>query len=259
MDTDAALRRRYRSPEYALFFEVRNTTGYGLRVRSADAVAMNLYPSRGMELIGIEVKQSRSDWLNELKNPEKADAIFQYCDRWYLATAHEEVAKAEEIPPTWGWLVPRGKNFTERMPAPRLNPKPISRAFLASLLRQASTNSLDEKRIADAVHQRVGEIKASHERFREEERLRFSSQMESLKNAISEFERESGILIRDRWNYGESVGKIVKLVLEGGTEKMLRDLRNAIKVADGIAERGNQLLISYDTDVPHRTIPQIPL
>jgi hypothetical protein len=82
---------------------VRNSTGYG--DRTCDAIAMSLWPSRGLELHGIEIKCSRGDWLHELKRPDKADKMFKYFDRWWLAVSDESVAHDYEIPPTWGLIV----------------------------------------------------------------------------------------------------------------------------------------------------------
>lgn len=78
-DICAAMRKTYCQPEWALFFEVGNATGFNAR-RHADAVAMNMYPSRGLVLHGFEFKASKSDWKRELANPQKAEEIAQYCD-----------------------------------------------------------------------------------------------------------------------------------------------------------------------------------
>jgi hypothetical protein len=77
------LRERHPAPEWAIFFEVANGLGVSDR-RYADAVAMSLFPSRGLDVHGFEVKTARGDWLRELKNPKKADVIASYCDFWWL-------------------------------------------------------------------------------------------------------------------------------------------------------------------------------
>ena len=99
----AALRARYCAPEHALFFEVANGTGSNIR-RYADAVAMNLFPSRGLTLSGFEVKVSKHDWRRELKSPHKAEeGIFKYCDHWWVVAPSGIVGK-DELPSTWGLL-----------------------------------------------------------------------------------------------------------------------------------------------------------
>src|SRR6266849_640871 len=100
----AALRDRYPIRAWALFFEVADGTGAYQR-GYADALAMSLYPSRGLDLHGFEVKTARQDWLNELKNPDKAERFAKFCDYFWLVTGSEEVAKKDEVPANWGLLV----------------------------------------------------------------------------------------------------------------------------------------------------------
>ena len=81
------LSNKFPSPQYAFLSQVRNQTGYGNLsdgIRTADAMALGLWPSRGNYLHGFELKVSRSDWLNELKDPAKAEAIAKYCDMFSL-------------------------------------------------------------------------------------------------------------------------------------------------------------------------------
>jgi hypothetical protein len=76
------LRKRFPENEYALMAEVRDKAGFDAS-RSADYIAVNLWPSRGLSVNGIELKSFRSDWLSELRKPEKAEKIFQYCDYFW--------------------------------------------------------------------------------------------------------------------------------------------------------------------------------
>src|SRR5438128_1984050 len=104
-ETTRKLAELFAAPEYALLYEVAKGTGsYGGRY--ADAVAMSLYPSRGLYLSGFEVKTSRSDWLSEMKNPKKADDIGKYCDFWYLVVGSNSIVKPGELPLTWGLIEP---------------------------------------------------------------------------------------------------------------------------------------------------------
>ena len=94
----ALLRKKYAAPEYALFEEVRNGTGFSRSVtRSADALAYSLWPSRGLELHGFELKISRSDWQRELLKPAKAEALQQFCDRWWVV-APVDLVQPGELP-----------------------------------------------------------------------------------------------------------------------------------------------------------------
>lgn len=91
------LRERYPKDSHALITEVGNATGYATN-RHADAIAMSLWPSRGLEIMGFEVKVSRSDWVSELKNPAKADAIALYCDTWWLVVSDAKIVQPGELP-----------------------------------------------------------------------------------------------------------------------------------------------------------------
>ncbi len=124
------------APDCAFIPEFRGGTGWSRESR-ADALAMHLWPSRGLELHGFEIKISRNDWLRELKQPYKADPIKQFCDRWYLVVGDLKVIKyADELPTGWGLMHAENGKILTMIEAPKLTPQPIDRAFLASLMRR---------------------------------------------------------------------------------------------------------------------------
>ncbi|WP_380925410.1 hypothetical protein [Sphingomonas leidyi] len=135
----AALARKYALPEYALFYEVGDGTGAGSR-RWADAVAMSLWPSRGLELAGFEIKVARSDWLHELRQPQKSMPVQQYMDRWWVVTP-PDIVKEGELPPTWGHLIVTGSGLRQAVAAPKLDKLPTAPAFLAALLRRSAEHA----------------------------------------------------------------------------------------------------------------------
>jgi hypothetical protein len=151
-EVKAALRARFCAPEWAIFFEVADGTG-GNHNRWADAVAMNMWPSRGLAIHGFEIKVSRSDWLRELKKPEKSGPVQQYCDRWWIVTP-KGIVKREELPPTWGlYEVSEAGAFRQVVEAPKLEPIPVTRDFMAAILRRAS--GIDAEAMAAAVSKEV--------------------------------------------------------------------------------------------------------
>ena len=117
----AALARQFAAPRWATFFEVRDDAGFKAQ-RTADAVSVATWTSMGLAVWGFEVKRSRSDFLRELKQPEKCSTIVRYCDRWVLAVADAEIAKPDEVPETWGLMVLRGKSLVTVKKAPKLTP-----------------------------------------------------------------------------------------------------------------------------------------
>src|SRR5512139_894295 len=132
-----AMLSRYGGDAWALFWEVPDGTGTN-KCRSADAIAMSLWPSRGLLLHGHEIKVSRADWLKELKQPEKAESICRFCDHWWVVAGDATVVRDDELPPTWGLLVMNGRGLVAKKQAPQLSPAPIDRSFLSGLLRAAT-------------------------------------------------------------------------------------------------------------------------
>lgn len=228
---------RYCSPEWAFLTQVRNQTGFSRDVRTADAIAMNLYPSRGMEINGFEIKVSRNDWLNELKNPEKSAELQQFCHKWWVVVPDRNFIKEGELPITWG-LIEVGKNCKIVKPAPVLEAKMFSREFIASLFRNVCESFVHPEDVKLKMDLARDQAKwAMHEDFKEYERL---------KEQVQNFQKESGITIWERWgDKGKEVGKAVKLIMEQrqslkwsaeSTAKGLKDLSEhfskLIKVLD---------------------------
>lgn len=142
----ALLRTRYgqrsgNGPKWALIPHVRNgagwggSTGYG-GLRTCDAIAVGLWSSTGLGLHGHEIKVSRSDWLRELKDPDKADAFRCYCDRWWVV-APAGVVRDGELPAGWGLLEVVGGKLRRKVEAPPLSPEPAPRGLIAALIRAA--------------------------------------------------------------------------------------------------------------------------
>ncbi len=223
-----ALRERYAAPEYALLPQVRNRTGFSNTVRTADAIVMSLYPSRGLDLMGFEIKVSRSDWLVEKKNPAKAEEIARFCDRWWLVVGDENIVAPGELPSTWGLLVPRkGGGLLEKVEAPKLDAAPMSRKFMASIMRSTAdaqkdyvaraeiSDKLDEAREAGRLSAiNDGDVAALKQVARERD---------CLEKAIADFEDASGVKLTT-WNAG-NIGDAVRTVIGCGVDQALLRLR----------------------------------
>lgn len=131
-----AMSSRWAAPEYAIMWEVGEGTG-SHSGRYADAVIMSLWPSRGLELHGIEIKVSRSDWRREAADPKKAEAVAKYCDRWYVHTPKGLITDISEVPPAWGVREFDGRQWTTLKEASITEAAPVTRKFLAAMLRRA--------------------------------------------------------------------------------------------------------------------------
>lgn len=222
-DVNAALRARFCGPEWALFFEVADATGARHR-RWADAIAINLFPSRGLEIHGFEVKVSRSDWLRELRNPEKSVPVQQYCDRWWIVAPAATIASGE-LPSTWGQFEAlTGGKIRQIVAAPKLTSKPVTREFVAAMLRRAS--ELDAGEVGAAVALEVERLRQGDQKRIQQEIESRSRRYEELKQAVEEIEKISGVKI-NAWN-DEHIGRAVRAVMQLGvcqTYGGVKDLR----------------------------------
>lgn len=139
--------RSSRGAGYQTFFEVGDDTGARVH-RHADAVSIGIWPSTGHQVHGFEIKVSRTDFLNEMKDPAKSQAIFRYCHRWSLATP-PGLVKIDELPPNWGLVTWDGCVLRTVRQAPLLTPEPLSAGFVAAIVRRAG--EADSALIAAAV------------------------------------------------------------------------------------------------------------
>lgn len=150
-DVRAALRNGYKQPEWALFFEVADGTGMNKR-RTADGILMNMYPSRGLTVHGLEFKVSRSDWTRELRDPDKAESIARFCDLWSVV-APKGLIDSKELPRTWGLIEVDGTATRIKTQASERKATPLTRSFVASLVR--SVAKVDENVVANLVNAQV--------------------------------------------------------------------------------------------------------
>lgn len=95
-----SIKRRFDYPEWVLMFE------YGAPGNSGsvcDCLAVNTLPSRNFKVVGFEFKASRSDWLREVRDGQKADYFVRLADEFYVV-APKGIVQESEIPEGWGYL-----------------------------------------------------------------------------------------------------------------------------------------------------------
>jgi hypothetical protein len=243
-DVMEALRSRYPSGEWALLPQVGNATGGAVR-GWADAIAMNLWPSRGLALHGFEIKVSRSDWLRELRRPEKADAFVERCDYWWLAVSEKEIVKPGELPDGWGLLFMHGKTLRCQIDAKRQDRDDLyHRSFLAAILRQANNVVTPDALIRKAE-------KKGYERGRAGQEATWTydkEQHEKLRQTVGDFEKASGLRINS-YQGGAELGRAVSQVLNGGEAQARRSMENLKATAERIVETTTQGLADLDAAV----------
>ncbi len=233
------LKRKFPSGQYALMKEVRDKAGHEAS-RSADYMAVGLWPSRGLAINGIEVKSHRNDWLNELKNPAKAENIYQYCDYWWLLTTDDKVAYHQEIPENWGWMYLKGSVLKIAKEAPKLNPVPPSKDILATMLKRCESKDGFILK-ADIEH----ELKAAKETGRNEYKSikeHAEQELERLRDEIQQFKEASGIDLRGfkRWKTDtKKIGEAVAFISEGRHTDIKEELLELQKTTCDILNKIN--------------------
>lgn len=264
------LRQRYQGesgngPAGCVVAQVRNQAGFDAS-RTIDALGFHFWPSRGLLIDAFECKSSRSDWLREVENPEKADTFARLVDRFYVVIGRADLAKVDEVPPDWGLLAPHGDKLKEIKPAvvlhqdspailqwaermasgrhvagPRPLPPGFDRSFLIALIRQAyklTGVEPSELRKARDEGYRAGTEAGERAAIRELARLRERDE------AVREFETALGYPIRrgTTWTGRErvertpaDVGEALRSVLDGRAD--LTGLRNRLNAAARGAEQ----------------------
>jgi len=206
------LQGTFSSPAYITLEEVRDATGFDGQ-RTADAMAISLYRSRGKALWGFEFKVSRNDWLKELKQPEKAESIMRYCHHWALVVPDKKIVQPGELPSTWGMYVAQKNRLKCLVPPPKLEPIPMDMKMFTALAY--AINNRQSKVDAEALK------KARDEGYQDgvkRTRLdRYEEYYKELSAKVDAFEKASGLEIKYGWK-PEKIGKIVRTILDGNRE-----------------------------------------
>lgn len=241
-DIRNALKVRFPADSHALMWEVAPQTGGGTRY--ADAVAVGLWASHGHLIQGIEIKVSRADFLNEMKQPEKSEPIMRYCGRWWLACPVGMV-KPEELPPTWGLLELNASGvLIAKKKAPILKPAPVDLRFFASLCRRRA--GLDEEMSAAVVERIVRERVDAHKKHldgKHAERLGYQQQrIVDAEEAINRVKEQTGI---DLLGYGvekdllAAIGMYQTINAKAGWGSTMIQMRSSLeRAAKAFAEAG---------------------
>lgn len=112
---------------------VRLHPGFGPQ-RIADYLAVDTWRSSGYAIHGHEVKVSRSDWLAELADPGKAEAIARYCTYWWLVVSDRSIVR-DDLPDGWGLMVARGAGLAAIVQPRKRTPEPAPPHLVASFAR----------------------------------------------------------------------------------------------------------------------------
>ena len=204
------LQGTFSAPAYVTLQEVRDATGFDGH-RTADAIAVSLYRSRGKAIWGFEMKVSRSDWLHELKQPEKAESIMRYCDHWALVVPNKDIVKAGELPDTWGMYVAQKNRLKCVVPCPKLDPLPMSITMLTALIYAVANRQSKADEAALRAARDEGYTRGSERT----QGAYYEKQYRELYDKVEAFEEASGLNIQYGWQKPDKIGEIVKILLDG--------------------------------------------
>lgn len=215
-----ALEASFEEREFAFMRQVSNGTGFAAR-RHLDAIAMSLWPSRGLELLGFEVKCDRSDFRRELKQPEKADDVAKHLDRFYIV-APKDVVPKDELPAAWG-LYEIGEKTVRKAKEAMMIGEPkaaVPRSFLAAVLRRSAESRRKElgRRFSPedydaAVADGIAKGIADQTRNLERNARVADERREALERLVKDFSEQTGIAIAvDRWSIQHEMRDLAKMI-----------------------------------------------
>lgn len=210
-DVREALLGRWAPAEYLSIYEAPQDSGR--QGRKLDVVVVSLWESRGLELDGVEIKVSMSDWKRELDNPDKADWWWKRVHRFWIAAPAEVAKKIKpQLPTNWG-LLSVGANGVRVavQPTPNRTPEPLAWGTTVGLLRATADCGVNVLARAEQIGYdrgyKVGEANAA--RHSGDEHLRH--RLQELTDTVAEFEKASGLKITG-WQGGERIGQLVAMV-----------------------------------------------
>lgn len=224
--------------EWAVWYEAT----FGDPPRRCDAVAVNLWGSRGAKIHGFEIKVTRADWLVELRDGGKAEAAWRACDEWYVV-APAGVVEPAELPVGWGLMEPARTRLAVVVPAAQRTGIP-DRDFWTRMIqrlyeqqRQERAKELEEYRRA---FDRRAEQTANIHRLTDEQvaLLRLGKKWREV---FGEYEGEG-------W-YGEQrgeparIGRLAVGLVRGKREvvREIEDVTRSARALVGLARRAVQL------------------
>jgi len=140
----------YVGRQYVIAEHVPTKPGTYVGDRIADAIVLDTWSTPPAEITeaererrewgarqsihGFEVKVSRSDWLTELRDPEKAEAWARYCHYFWLVASSKDIVR-DDLPDGWGLLVPHGASLRVVRKPRRRDPIPMPTTIVVALAR----------------------------------------------------------------------------------------------------------------------------
>lgn len=213
--------------------------------RRLDALVMNCVPSRGLTLVGYEVKASRSDWLRELESPDKADLAAEYLDAFYLVTVPGVVAPGE-LPDRWGLMLPKArKRLAVEVEAKSQEGKDTPRHLLAGMLRTAIRQELTR------------EVEAAREEAEAAARQRVENELQQARRR-AEMAEERYHEMQAEWDeFAEASGERFGLWRESGDMARVAQILKALKEGERQADDNIAAPLRRQADAARQTAERL--
>lgn len=248
-----ALRRKYgqeasgtASEQWVTLAEARSGAGYQGNNRQCDLLAINTWPSQGLQVIGHEIKVSMSDWKRELADPNKAEHFARYCRRWWVVTPTELAKKIkDEVPPTWGLMsVSDSGRCTSVVSAPAREPEPIPAMWWVGWMAQLDRQ---DKRLYAQARQRdiniaVNEARKHWEKGADRKQTYAAEHADALATKVRQFRDATGIDLNHAWSHDfATLGELWKILKGPGSRQLSTIATNMRSVAESIDQALNNL------------------
>ena len=205
------LQKQFGPPAYAYLPQVRNQTGYAKKhLRTADALALSLWPSRGLNIHGFEIKRSWTDLKKEIDDPEKAEEIAQYCGFWWLVVTNEKIMDNLVVPDKWGIIRCNDKCDIVKQ-APKHEPKPFDKSMMFAILRRVAETMTIDAEINRRVDEKVKEIHDRTYNAGVEHGMNKSKIDREIYDRVRRFEEQTGIMLQYEYGLDRSIDKARKL------------------------------------------------
>ncbi len=236
------LRTRLTTEGYEVIPQVGSGTGAAYR-RTADALAVQTWPSRGIAFTGVEYKRTVADFRRELAEPEKADEIARFCDYWVIL-APKGIVSESELPHAWGlWEIKNDKLYRTKQPE-KQDAKAPTHTFVAAILRAAAKASPVFKAAESAKAKAYEDGRKAEQSVRAHELERYKT----LQGKVQEFENASGLRIEHGWDL-EKLGRDVRQYINADGETKDR-LYRLLDTTTGIANYIDKAIAQLPTPTP---------
>jgi hypothetical protein len=240
-----ALHRRYNKPsqgregeQWICIEEARSGAGFDGNAGACDFLAINTWRSRGMELIGHEIKVTLSDWRRERDKPEKAEMFSRFCKSWWLVVPTELAAKIEhEVPSTWGLMTYSDKGALRERHKPTRNAdvQPVPAWWWVGWLAQIDRQH--KRRLPYLLEQRLKPERERMQAFMDDHANRRAAAADEVTLRIrerhDEIRRITGIDLSRAaaWEL-ESLAKVWRWAHNADLERLRNTMSNAVQHLD---------------------------